>query len=162
MPERIAHPCAHPECPNPGTRLIWWREGTTAGRTWACNDHVAELRQERVDAGCTVMGGEPVAEAVMRFCATCSTVWAGHDSASFGGVYRCPACRARHMVGFDPQPNHVVRFIDGPQHEYVVLARDGKDVTVRRQGFPECPALTVSVRTLRPGPGGAEHAVHHA
>lgn len=63
MAERIAHPCAHPECLNPGTRLIWWRDGTTAGRTWACDEHVAELRQERVGAGCTVIGGLPRGEA---------------------------------------------------------------------------------------------------
>jgi hypothetical protein len=60
---------------------------------------------------------------------------------------------AKVFVSFDPRPRDVVRFIDGPQWEYVVLAVEGEMVTVRRLGFPEAPAAPVSVHCLYPGVG---------
>lgn len=49
--------CDHLPCPAPARRLIHWRNASgETGRTWACEEHVEELRQEAVDAGCTVIG----------------------------------------------------------------------------------------------------------
>lgn len=57
MAEVVAHACAAPAgCAAPGVRLIWWRGPNGEGRTWACDEHVEEIRRERIEAGCSVIG----------------------------------------------------------------------------------------------------------
>jgi hypothetical protein len=59
--------CAWPAgCPNRARYPISWREGPPGWRggvTWACEKHVEEVRKERVDAGCSVMGGVRLPDA---------------------------------------------------------------------------------------------------
>lgn len=54
---RLPRTCDRPGCVAPARRLIHWRDQDgSAGRTWACEADVEQLRQERFDAGCTVIG----------------------------------------------------------------------------------------------------------
>jgi len=89
-----------------------------------------------------------VTDHFLTSCATCGGHWLGHDSSSFGGVYRCPEHQAAHTAGFGPQPNDLVCTIVGPQTQCVVLAREADHVTLRRLGFPDAESFTVHISAL--------------
>jgi hypothetical protein len=82
-------------------------------------------------------------------CFVCGGQFLGHDSRSFGGRYFCPADLAALTTDFDPQPNQTVRFIDGDDREWVVLARRGDTLDLRLLGAPESATIPdVSVHCL--------------
>ena len=87
----------------------------------------------------------------LRCCAGCSGFFAAHNSKSFDGAYFCDKCMPKVMPDdFNPQPNDVVRFIDGPRVDWVVVSRDGDMVSIRRLGFPESEPRSVSIHALYP------------
>ena len=86
---------------------------------------------------------------ILRSCAGCGGHWAGHNSPSYGGDYRCRACRRKLVKGFDPQRGDHVRWVEshygGRDGEWQVLARDGDKVTIRRLGRPDTDPIVVLV-----------------
>jgi len=87
----------------------------------------------------------------LRCCAGCGSSFAAHNSKSFDGAYVCDKCMPKvRPDNFDPQPNDIVRFIDGPRGNWVVLSRDGDMVSVRRLGFPEDEPRPASIHALYP------------
>jgi len=114
----------------------------------------------------------------LRSCSAGEGFWLGHNSKSFGGQFLCPLRQWSLMRGFDPQPygqggtDQRVKFIDPPappqgvagvgalhaerwNPEFVVLARDGDVLSVRRLGFPDEEPVTVSVYAVYPASPGA-------
>ena len=56
----------------------------------------------------------------LRCCAGCNGFFAAHNSKSFDGAYFCDKCMPKVMPDdFDPQPNDIVHFIDGPRGELI-------------------------------------------
>lgn len=92
--------------------------------------------------------------AILRSCAIGGGHHIGHNSRSFGGQYFCPKHLRQLFEGFDPQPyparDHRVRFINGPDTEWCVLAREGDTLTLRRLGFPDDPPTTAVVAQVYP------------
>ena len=87
----------------------------------------------------------------LRSCAGCGGSFAAHNSRSLDEAYVCDKCMPKVMPpDFDPQPNDIVRFIDGPRGDWLVLGRDGDMVSVRRLGFPEAEPRPVSIHALYP------------
>jgi len=87
----------------------------------------------------------------LRCCSGCGGSFAAHNSKSFDGAYLCDKCLPKvRPADFDPQPNDVVRFIDGPRGDWLVISRDGDMVSVRRLGFPEREPCPVSIHALYP------------
>ncbi len=70
-------------------------------------------------------------------------------------IYFCPKC-TKYLPEFDPQPygkgrpdDQQVRF--GPRLDlYLVIAREGDMVTIRRMGNPDALPFEVPVNNLRP------------
>lgn len=108
----------------------------------------------------------------LRSCTAGGGHWAAHNSTSFGGRFYCPLHLWSLLHGFDPQPDGhggtdtTVRFIDGSvpsgwmhaerdETTYVVLARDGDMLTLRRLGFPNDPHVQAPVSAVYPDDPGA-------
>jgi predicted amidophosphoribosyltransferase len=89
----------------------------------------------------------------LRCCGGCGGSFA--VAYSTNEIWFCPAC-TKKLPDFDPQPyaiggpeNQRVRY--GPHlREYVVLAREGDQVTIRPLGNPDAEEITVNVNVLRP------------
>lgn len=98
---------------------------------------------------------------VLRSCAAHGGHHLAYSSRSFGGSYFCPAFLRAMFEDFDPQPyencqgqpdRQRVHMIDDPyKSDYVVVARDGDNVTIRSLAFPDQEPVTVSVHNLYPG-----------
>jgi hypothetical protein len=76
----------------------------------------------------------------------------GYTSRNFGGAYYCPKHLGMLMDGFDPQVGDRVRPISGPSwREYIVVGRDGDNVSVKILGRPEVEPVCIRVGNLYPG-----------
>jgi hypothetical protein len=75
--------------------------------------------------------------------------------------YLCPEHMAAMWAAYDPQPRGEVaigqrepqsrvRLWTDRISEYIVLARDGDTLTLRRLGFPDDPSIQVPVRATLP------------
>lgn len=76
--------------------------------------------------------------APLRCCAGCAGSFLGDNRP---GSYHRPRCTAE-MPPWDPQPNDSVRLHTDRIARYLVLARDGETLTLRRLGFPEERSFT--------------------
>lgn len=98
-----------------------------------------------------ILGADPY--AYLRMCAGCAGSFATYAPGHWDDPYTCPNCLAKQPP-FNPQPNDVVHLADNWRTQFVVLARTGDTLTIRRLGWPDGPISTVHVANTMPTAGG--------
>jgi hypothetical protein len=94
-----------------------------------------------------------------RMCGYCRRQFLAYSSSSMGGEYLCPVHLRQMFAGFNPRQGDHVRTMDGPQTDWLVLAREGETLTVRPLGRPEVAAGSLQVAMCWPGFGSVTEAV---
>lgn len=97
----------------------------------------------------------------LRSCAIGAGHWITNGSTGFDNIWFCPAHRREIEAAFNPQPNDIVKFVDGHDRrgDFVVLdrgpdwivqargddwrffKRGGDILTVRKLGFPNAKMI---------------------
>jgi hypothetical protein len=101
---------------------------------------------------------------VIRCCAVHgNNFWAAYTSRSFGGRFFCPGYLREDLFrNFNPQPyrppvigepenDGVVRLIDGSDSLFIVVARDGDTLELRKLGLPDALTFTMPISACWPG-----------
>ncbi|MCW2768156.1 MAG: hypothetical protein JWO11_4115 [Nocardioides sp.] len=91
----------------------------------------------------------------LRSCAGCTRSFATYAAKSWDAPFCCGPCQAKRMRGFNPQPNHTVHLVDRWSAQFVVLARVGDMLTIRRLGHPDGAMSAVHVANTMPTAGDA-------
>lgn len=88
----------------------------------------------------------------LQCCARCTASFATYAT-TWDTPFFCKPCGAKRMERFDPQPNSVVHLVDRGTAQFVVLARAGDLLALRRLGHPDAPTSKVHVANTMPTAG---------